>query len=1227
MRFGFSQTIISLLTLILLCSQGSLLHAGTQPQGAVPGRFVVKLSGRVTATAISHSLADNQQLEPVIPESSRQDLIGVDEWERVYCLHTTDETLTADRIRLQLGFENVEYVEPDYYIDFYAFPTDSLFTNQWYLYNTGQDYLAVDRVDGEFNDTLALRQGIAGSDIGLRDVYQNPPDITSRIVVAVVDTGVDPTHPELQGRLWQNPDEIPDNGLDDDHNGYVDDIIGYDVSGDTISLGDVIGDNDPSDDFGHGTHIAGIIAATQNSHGIAGISPSSEIMAVKIRPNGTTVVGAKGIVYAVNSGANIINVSWGTPFESLLLQDAIEYAHDNGVLVCVSAGNSGDVRYYYPAAIPESFTVAAGNSYGLVTGFSTYGPHIDLCAPGDNILSLRAAGTDMYAEAQEPLVHIVGDDSLYYLADGTSMAAPMVAGAAALIWSVRPHLTLEQIEADLTSGARDMIDPFGIGDSLPGFDSLSGYGYLDVGRSLDIARQGGLFFISPAPRTRHVGQVELRAAPTENYSGGWELYATTSTNPNDWQLLASGTAPPPDSVLYVLDDPLFAGQVTLKLVDDYSTARFLSVTLVMESRLELTSPITGAEYDYNIPVAGRAYGSDFESLSVYYRRTGGAREFLFETGGEYFDSLIYSWNASGITLGEYTVFLEGRFQSGIRIDSVTFLLTSAFAEGWPQNLSGRGALTAVADDLDRDGTKELIVGTTYGLNVFHSDGRPVEGFPVLFGSSARCIPATYDADRDGYDEIICTSDSGLHVFNHDGSYADNSWPVQREFISWGYGVSNPTVTQLDIALDSAIVVFDGLGNVLAYEFNGLPYFKSNEGWYGSFSIPQQASAFFNGNGLSGADLDGDGYNELVASYSGVTHAGVAVFEGRSGRPAFGRPLPYVIEGAGVYGTVLADLTGDTLPEIVMSGFDSTGVTTLWVRSHGTEEVPGWPRRLPEIKDWMGSYPMAADLDLDGIPEILATFYELDIGVLYIFRADGTPYRTIEGRPAGEAYRYAATFGAPVVANLVGDSYPEIVIRSGHIFPGSGREKVHILDYLANPIPGWPIQTPTDPGLVFSTPYAPLVDDVDGDGLVELVLVGEGLNVFVWDFEASYEDGKNCGRVLMDNQNSSIYHGSGVITDVPTGPTGALPRRFQLHQNYPNPFNPTTAISFELPVAQNTRLEVFNVLGQRVSVLVDQWLPAGSHTIGFDGSNLASGVYLYRLKTDTHEDTRKMVMVK
>jgi len=110
----------------------------------------------------------------------------------------------------------------------------------------------------------------------------------------------------------------------------------------------------------------------------------------------------------------------------------------------------------------------------------------------------------------------------------------------------------------------------------------------------------------------------------------------------------------------------------------------------------------------------------------------------------------------------------------------------------------------------------------------------------------------------------------------------------------------------------------------------------------------------------------------------------------------------------------------------------------------------------------------------------------------------------------------------VVANLLGDEYPEIVIRSGYVFPGTGRERVHVLDRFGNLVPGWPIETPTDPSRVFSTPFAPMIDDIDGDGLVEMILVGEGLNIFVWDFDASYKDGKNRARLLGDNLNSSIY---------------------------------------------------------------------------------------------------------
>jgi len=1214
--------------LVLICSLALVNPARPQdnPTGKVPGRFVVKLTRRASVGSVSQALSADQQLKRPSQIKLDDQLTGSGEWERIYLFHTVDYSLTADQIREQLGPGNVEYVEPEYYLDFFDYPSDPLFPHQWYLNNTGQDYWAVDRIDGIGNDTLALRHGTPGQDIGLAYYYQSPPVTTTRVVVAVIDTGVDPTHPDLRGRFWHNPDEIPGNNIDDDHNGFVDDTLGYDVSGDSLSLFDVVGDNDPTDIIGHGTHIAGIIAATENGIGVAGIASTAEIMAVKIRPNGTTAVGAMGIIYAVNAGADIINISWGTPFETLVLQDAVRFAHNNGVLVCVAAGNSGDMRLMYPAAFEESFTVGAGNAYGNLAWFSTWGAHLDLVAPGENILSLRAAGTDMYTERGEPDVHIIGDDSNYYLADGTSMAAPMVAGAAAMIWSIRPQLTLDQLETDLMAGARDMLDPFGIGDSLPGFDSLSGYGYLDIRNSLELTRLGGLYFLEPEDHSRHLGEIWITAAPVGGYTGGWELAYATSSAPDNWQVLASGSSPPPDSHLHTLSEPYLNGPIILRLTDDNLVERFVRTTLISDTRLEINSPLPDEVYDYNVPIAGSIFGPGYQSAAIYYRSGTGPRVLLYETGGEYFDSLIFGWNASGVQLGPYTLYLEGYYESDTLIDSVTFELASAFAQGWPQNLSGRGGLSAIAVDLDDNGTKEIVVGTTFGLHVFGADGLPVDGFPALIGTSVRCVPAAYDVDRDGLDEIICTSDSAIHVFNHDGTYV-YGWPVSGNLGHRGYGSPTPSVMELGANTDSAIVVINEDGSVLAYELDGCSYFYSLEGWFASFNIEPTTSAYFNGNGISNADLDGDGQNEVIVTYSSnVPYAGVGVFDGRTGQPAFDRPLPYIVEVSGVYGTILADLDDDDRPEIVTSGFDSTGTISIWAKTNGIDDLPGWPISLPDIKDWMGVYPTVADLDLDGTPEVLVAFYELDIGVLYIFRGDGSPYLTVEGRPAGEAFRYAATFGVPIVANLLGDDHPEVIIRSGHLFPGTGREEIHILDYTLTPVPGWPISTPTPPAQVFSTPYAPLVDDIDGDGLVELILVGEGMTVFVWDFEASYDDGRNSGRLFIDNLNSSVLNPDRIVTAVTDGPS-AIPGRFQLRQNYPNPFNPTTAISFETPSRQPVELDVFNILGQKVTSLVNQELPPGRHTVVFDGSGLASGVYLYRLKAGSNEETHKMVLLK
>jgi hypothetical protein len=743
---------------------------------------------------------------------------------------------------------------------------------------------------------------------------------------------------------------------------------------------------------------------------------------------------------------------------------------------------------------------------------------------------------------------------------------------------------------------------------------------------MSLVNFGGLHFVEPLAGNRYVSEVDVGAAAIGDYDGGWDLAYALDSDPNLWHPLASGSSLPPDSLLHTISIPSLNGHITLRLTDDYQIERFVRIVLVTDRTMKIDSPAEDSEYDYNIPIIGSVFGPDFDSAALFYSRPGGIHNVLHETTGEYFDSLIFNWNASGVDLGNNTLYLYGYFGAETVVDSVSFVIRSAFAEGWPQELSGRGALSAACADLNHDGLKEVIVGTTYGLHVFQADGQPLDGFPALLEKDARCIPAVYDVDRDGDEEIICTTEDGLHVFNYDGTYADG-WPVSCTTGGLGYGLPVPTVTELSVTEDSAIVLINRDGQVLAYEFNGDSYFYSLEGWFASFASRPTTSSFFDGNAVTSADLVGDGFNEVVASFSAnATPAGVGIFEARTGQPAFDRPQPQVLKAGKIYGTALADLDGDKLPEIITCGYDSTYTRTIWVKTKGEDDLPGWPVQLPDIPLWQGIYPMVTDLDLDNSPELLFTFFEFDVGALYIFKADGTPYKTVEGRPFGEAYFLPATFGVPIAANLTGDARPEIVIRSGYILPGTGREQVHILDHTLTPIPGWPVSTPASPSQVFSTPYTPTVDDIDGDNLVELILVSEGGTVYVWDFDASIEEGDNRGRLFMDDRNSSKYAARRIVTDV-AEPPAALPLQFSLHQNYPNPFNPMTTISFDIAARSSVSLDVFNVLGQRVARLIDGELSAGKYAVEFDGRDYASGVYFYRLLAGESVITRKMVLVK
>jgi subtilisin family serine protease len=286
----------------------------------------------------------------------------------------------------------------------------------------------------------------------------------SPVTVAVIDTGVDVGHPDLAGRLWTNPGEIAGNGIDDDANGYVDDVHGWNFYDWTNQLYSVV------DGDSHGTHVAGIIAAQRgNGVGVAGVADNARIMPLKfLKPGGGYTSDAiVAIQYAVAEGATVINASWGGSGYSQALCEAISQAGDAGVLFVAAAGNAGtdnDATAMWPANCPAAtlVSVAATTSDDGLASFSNTGAtQVDVGAPGLDVLSTVPGG--------------------YGYKSGTSMAAPQVSGIAAVVAGVRPGIAPWQIKAAITGGGDPVPALAGFTVSgrrvdLPGSLALSGAG-------------------------------------------------------------------------------------------------------------------------------------------------------------------------------------------------------------------------------------------------------------------------------------------------------------------------------------------------------------------------------------------------------------------------------------------------------------------------------------------------------------------------------------------------------------------------------------------------------------------------------------------------------------------------------------------------------------------------------------------------------------------------------
>lgn len=860
-------------------------------------------------------------------------------------------------------------------------PNDFEFARQWSLHNTGQT------------------GGRAGADIGALDAWQVTTG-SSNVVVAIVDTGVDFFHPDLEPNIWTNPREIPGNGIDDDGNGYVDDVHGYDFVSD---------DPDPMDDNVHGTHVAGILGAVGNDeNGIAGVAWSVRIMALKAfdeTGSGTLDDTLSAIAYARAAGARIINASWGTTTRSRALADLVVECVQGGVIFVAAAGNNGSDARFYPAAVPDVIAVGATDANDASPAFSNYGSFVDLVAPGDAI------------ESTIP-------NAAWSVLSGTSMAAPHVSGVVALMLSRRAEFTPSEVVTILRSTAREVVT-----------DRYTGAGRLNAAGAVSMAE--------PLPETRlevpavWSGRLDVKGMARGNRFAGFRLELGSGSAPASWALLSQGAEPDLGGVLLAgLDTARFDdGEYLLRLV----VSNVLGQTAVVREpvairNVVLTSPENNdvLRQGESVELRGTVFGEGrvFE-VAWGIGKTPGAWETrgmrLVNGGvGPVVNGVLASWDTAELPADPF-VTLRLRARSGDRVVGESFArmvhLEPRLRPGWPKRLpftddyptdSWREFNVA---DLDGDGVKEIVLvdhgepgGRPPRLMAIEPDGRLKWSRDLPAGAPEHDAPVLGDLDGDGRLEVIVDTGGMISAFDAEGRPLGGGWPVtpggthfgkiladldhdgrleliavsrpppdfegspQRPLVvidstgkilrRWSVGACReevfapellPAVANLDDDPELEIVAVDGCIGISAFKLAK----PDGPVWTAALEANLFASPVV-------ADLDGDGQEEIVIGGVGRDKGlpgGLHVIDNR-GKERPGFP---VLTGENFRGgAALADLNGDGQFEIIIPSWDQDVVHV--VGSDGFE-LPGWPTR-PQFNASVKSIPVIGDVDGDGSPDVV-----------------------------------------------------------------------------------------------------------------------------------------------------------------------------------------------------------------------------------------------------------------
>lgn len=689
------------------------------------------------------------------------------------------------------------------------------------------------------------------------------------VVVAVIDSGIDTTHVDLVDNLWVNAgedldgnseiDESDFNGIDDDDNGFIDDITGYDFVEDTGRM------HDPR---GHGTYVAGIIAAvTDNEAGIAGMAPGAKLMSVRAlgaAGGGTTAQLAGAILYAADQHADITSNSWGGLGHDPTIKASFDYAEMLEILSIAAAGNSTrDVSSFQPAGFPNVMAVAAVDHDDVRATFTNFGNLVDLAAPGVQILSLNAHGGDNSIAHGFP-ERVVDAD--YIWLNGTSASCPYVSGAAAAVMSAFAAAEPSEIWARLRVGA-DSIDALN-----PGSEGLLGTGRLNLSQALVVAPRPDIqvIHIHPegfAPGTQGSVVVRLR-----NFWEGTQVAGTLGSNDPNVTISAATTDFGSFANGEIVDNS--AAPFLVDVSDTASLGTVVDFTLLLSE-----SGGTTISKDFAVPI------TIFADVSTPAE---------VETQAELvFDSFMQDYDGDGITDLHFDDWATNQYYRG-QPDG-----TFAFANG-EIGVGRRRAITTLLLDIDNDGDKDLFIGGGAGIpdgqklllnngDGTHTDITAGSGLDVHGFAHA----VAFDYDDDEFIDIAGASASQGFDFgpppvvdfpyfvlrnNGDHTFADvtASTGIPR-------GLFNSTFKGATVAFDAD---HDGRDDLLLVP-GDLPFSLWMNQGDGSF-VDATATAFdgtqlIQGRGATVGDYDSDGIEDIFLT--GVDDAGIernALFRGLGG---------------------------------------------------------------------------------------------------------------------------------------------------------------------------------------------------------------------------------------------------------------------------------------------------------------------------------------------------------